>query len=242
MEPYFIWNGRDSREMGVVITELPPIILPAERAEQVTIPGRSGTLTRTEGEAVYDGYIKTIQLANRRAVDMREIAVWLRGEGTLILSSEPGFSYRARVIQEAQMSRMFRNTYQGAVSFAVQPLRAQVPVEADIAGDTTGTTLTVYNPGDVTARPVIRVTGSGTVTLSTDRGSMEIEIPDGATGFVLDTDAGVITDSALTMNLGEYVSFEDDGLAAFWLPKGSTTLTWDGTVTALTVTPRWRWL
>ena len=59
---------------------------------------------------------------------------------------------------------------------------------------------------------------------------------------MLDTDAGVITDSALTMNLGEYVSFEDDGLAAFWLPKGSTTLTWDGTVTALTVTPRWRWL
>ena len=38
--PYFIYNGIDSREMGVIITSMPPVIRAEKRVDTITIPGR----------------------------------------------------------------------------------------------------------------------------------------------------------------------------------------------------------
>ena len=46
---YFIYNGKDSRDMGVILESLPPITRPKRRMETLTIPGRNGTLCIDEG-------------------------------------------------------------------------------------------------------------------------------------------------------------------------------------------------
>ena len=41
----FRWAGKLASEMGVVVTEQVEYTRPEERVEQITVPGRSGTLT-----------------------------------------------------------------------------------------------------------------------------------------------------------------------------------------------------
>ena len=54
MQDWFEWNGRRCTEFGIHVSEQPPITVPRERVEQVTIPGRPGTLTIAEGDDVYE--------------------------------------------------------------------------------------------------------------------------------------------------------------------------------------------
>lgn len=246
MEQYFVWNGVDSREMGLLVETAPPIVLPAERVEQLIVPGRAGHLLRTQGEAVYDSYLKTLTVANRRTGDAREIGAWLRGAGTLLLSTEPGFAYNARVVKEAQLERWHQHIYRGTVSFLCQPLKRQDPQEPDITAaietNAASGTVTGYNPGDVTAKPLFTITGSGTISLTGETGLIVIEIPELATGCRVDTASEHVTTLDMSENLGEHVTFQGDGIRSLWIPRGAFSVEWSGAITALTLTPRWRWL
>ena len=88
MTPWFLWNGKDSRQMGLVIST-PPRMVPAERVESITIPGRPGAVLRTEGVGVYDPYVLTVRAANRSTASLGTILSWLRGSGELVFSTEP---------------------------------------------------------------------------------------------------------------------------------------------------------
>ena len=253
--PYFIWNGVDSRDMGVVVVKYPAIVLPTERAETVSIPGRPGFLTRTEGSGIYDGYLKTIEIGNRRWADARAISAWLRGSGTLILGSEPDYAYEARVLKEASIDRVFGGVYSGTVAFMVQPGKAQVPPESDIV--ITGASATIYNPGDLPARPIYRLTGSGRMILSVTPLSTYSQLvvnpidtgwESTLTGAVIDTDAMIATTPDGTGNLNEITTIYYNGVSGLWIPpKASVTVSGavsdeEGSVTQVIVTPRWRWL
>ena len=61
MKDWFIWNGVKCTEYGVYVLEQPPMTTPAERATFTNIPGRSGSLTTLEGDAVYDDLLLTAQ-------------------------------------------------------------------------------------------------------------------------------------------------------------------------------------
>ena len=200
-EPYFIWNGKDSREMGVIVTGIPPIVYPAERITETQVTGRPGSLLIQEGEGVYDSYYKTFTIANRNSVSHREIAAWLRGSGTLVISSEPNYVYEARVIKESQAQRLFRNVYEGSVAFLVQPLKAEYPPEAEmLLGAEASGSADILARGDVPARPVYTVIGSGDMQLTVGTASedgdgslIQIALPEGETGVVIDTNAAIVT-------------------------------------------------
>lgn len=255
MQPYFIWNGVDSREMGVVVTSLPPMVYPAERAETVTIPGRPGFLTRTEGEHVYDGYLKTIGVGNYRRANAQAIAAWLRGQGELILSSEPGFVYYARVLKEVSASRVMQNVFSGSVAFMVQPGKGQHPPEADIT--LTSATATVWNPGDLPARPIYTLTGSGrmilTLTPATSFSQIVIDPidtgwEDTLTGAVIDTDTMTVTTPDGAESLTGITTIYRNGHQGLWIPPHTTVgvvasmSDESGSLTQVRITPRWRWL
>jgi phage-related protein len=55
-QSFFICNGIDCRSKGVIVRSPAPIIRPEERVQHVEIPGRSGDLTETEGENIYNSY------------------------------------------------------------------------------------------------------------------------------------------------------------------------------------------
>lgn len=250
-EPYFIWNGVDSRTMGVIVTDIPPMVYPAERVEEIAIPGRSGTLLRTQGDDVYESYTITIGIANRRTVSYSAIAAWLRGSGKLVLSKEPDRVYDARIIKEASAAYAFRNNFNGPVGFSVQPLKAQYPEEAPITistGEEEGTS-TILREGDVAARPIITLEGSGQLVLDVgdasedgDGSRIVVDLGEDGDGCIIDTDAATVTNLDGTARLTSETELFYNGFRGLWFRSGTTQIHWSDTVTQITIKPRWRWL
>lgn len=237
--PYMIWNGVDSRTKGLAIST-PPRVIPEERVEQITVPGRPGCLIRPEGDGIYAPYVLTVHAGNKGA-NLQAILSWLRGPGTLILSSEPDRVYDARIINAGQLDHLFRDTYQGDIQFLCQPLRGQVPAEADITA--ASSPVSVTNPGDVPARALYSLTGTGDVILSMDgEQAFEVVLPETSSTVTVDTDAGLAVLAGTPPE--NYANHVSGSYRALWIPTGAHTIAWsgDGSLTALTVTPRWRWV
>ena len=252
MEDYFIWNGVDSRTMGVVVTQLPPVVYPAERVEQVTVPGRPGFLSRTEGVGIYDGYLKTVSIGNRRAADPRVIAAWLRGQGEVIFGNEPDRVYFGRILKEASLERSMRGVYAGAVSWMVQPGKGQWPPEGAIT--ITGRHYSLFNPGDLPAKPLYRVAkGTGAniqlfLGPTTQYTHVTVTLADTAwaseTAVVIDSDAMQVTTADGSESLNSVTRLYYNGQEGLWIPPHEAVdidVVGD-TQSAVTVTPRWRWL
>lgn len=160
-QSYFIWKNKDCRSMGVIMRGPAPIIRPEERVSHVEIQGRSGDLTETEGDQVYNSYIQTVSISVRGGLRVRQIYDWLRGSGYVTFSGEPDRRQQARVIGAITLDKVSRNldNWAGEVQFYCQPLKEKLyPEKVTI----TSSGSAVVNTGDVISRPVIKATASGT--------------------------------------------------------------------------------
>ena len=54
MNDWLIWNGVNSLDYGMHALAQPSFTTPKERLSTVNVPGRSGALTITEGDGVFD--------------------------------------------------------------------------------------------------------------------------------------------------------------------------------------------
>ena len=160
---YFIWNGMDCRNMGVTLAGPVPIVRPEERVKHVEIPGRSGDLTQTEGEdddPVYNSYIQTATIHVKGGFHVRDVSRWLRGSGYVTFSGEPDRRQKARIIGAITLNKHSKNVdvWVGEVQFYCQPLKELLyPGKVEIT--TSGTS--IFNAGDVTEKPKIKLTASG---------------------------------------------------------------------------------
>ena len=229
---YFIWNGADSRTKNIRLRNRMPIIRPQERVEHITIPGRNGELTQLEGEDIYESYIQTAQITVEGKTNVPEAEAWLRGDGYVTFDSQPLLQQRARVINAVTFEKHSRNLdlWHGDVQFYCEPMKHLI-AEEDIEVTSSGTTLT--NPGDLPAFPLIEITGSGTVSIAVD--GISLVIPDLESGWVADCENQWILDNGIPQMNAWTGTFPQ-------IPVGESTITFTGSITKLTITPRWRYL
>ena len=221
----------NSLNMGVIVSAYPPIIRPAERAIQQTIPGRPGTLILTEGQDIYDSYVRSFVIGLRPGADAQAVNQWLRGSGVAVFGNEPGFCYFGRILSAIQWEKVGNwRLKSGGVQMLCQPYKGKSPVEPDFTISTSGT---VFNPGDVASRPVITVSGTGNITLTV--GDTSMSLSSAPTGLIIDCDAGIILTSGGSLWTGswsgEFLRFH----------PGNNTVTIPSGV-SLSVSPRWRWI
>ena len=222
MFPYFIWNGTDTRSRRLWISELPSIIRPEERVERITIPGRNGDVTLSEGTDIYKAYEKQCIITVKTEEDYAYLLGWLRGSGKVVFSNEPNREYDARIVS-VEFQRMGNSLRRGTITFHVQPYKAQVPHE----GIVTVTSLsTIYNPGDVEARPFIALTATGAASISI--GKKVMAFANIAGSIEIDCDAEIM--SYPLEWTGEYIR----------IPKGYSTVAVTNCVA--NIDPRWRWV
>ncbi len=133
MKPYFIYKGKNSREMGISLLKLPPIIKPERRGELITVPGRDGFLF--ESEDAFNG--KTLEIEctflppdgkSKEEIDalIQEILVWLDGNGKLIFSDYPNYYYDATIINAIPIERLFKRYRRFIIAFEVQPFSKSI--------------------------------------------------------------------------------------------------------------------
>ena len=168
-QSFFIWNGIDCRSKGVIMRGPAAIIRAEERVRHVEIPGVAGDLTETEGENIYNSYIQTVSISVKGGFNVRNIYKWLRGAGYVTFSGEPDRKQAARVIGAITLNRVSRNIdhWAGEVQFYCQPFK-ELLQEAKVTIGALGST--VRNSGDVTCRPMWKVTPSGSAAAVTAGG------------------------------------------------------------------------
>lgn len=230
--PWFLWNNRYSYNMHVR-SERAEIIRPEERVEHVTIPGRSGDLTLTEGEDIYNPYIRTVPVSVVGLSHMEEAERWLRGDGYVTFDSQPELKQKARIIGAVNFQKHSRNvdTWHGNVQFYCQPWKTLLEEEPF---DVTESGTEINNPGTVAAMPRIQITGSGTVSISI--GNKTLVIPACQTGWTADCENKWI------LNAGGEPQFSAWSGKFPTMEPGSNYIRWTGNITKLTITPGWRFL
>ena len=229
---YFLWNGTDSRNKHIRVHDRIPVIRPEERLKQITIPGRSGDLTETEGENVYNSYIQTVPISIEGAANIQAAETWLRGAGKVTFDSQSTLEQEARIYGSIQLDKRSRNRdrWRGNIQFYCNPVKRS-RTESTVTVTTSGTSLS--NPGDMTAYPLIKITGSGLVTVSA--GGNTITIPECQSGWIIDSENEWILSGTTPQEKACSGKFPI-------LKVGSNTVTFTGSITKLEITPRFRYL
>lgn len=227
--PYFIYNGIDSRMMGVIVTAMPSTVRAAQRVESVKVPGRSGSLHETDGS--YDNYTKTMECAikNRQKID--DIAAWLTGSGEIIFSSEPDKVYRVTISNTISIAQMMRTFQKFQVSFDTYPFKYSVN-RFDEALELEKPAV-ILGKGTVYSQPVITVYGSGTVTLTINGADYLLSNVDDY--VTINSEIEECYKSGLNMNN----IFSADEFPR--LEPGDNTISWTGNVEKIEIQPNWRW-
>ena len=233
---YFVYNGVDSRTMGVHVIKYPPIVLPPERLKYVTVPGRAGDLTQTEGSAIYDPYTKIMEVSNAKGFDLDRVTRWLRGRGTMIFGNEPKYAYDVDLGAECQLDKIIRGVWGGDLRIRTQPFKRLAIPEPDIELTADAT---IYNPGDVPAYPriVLKVIDENSHGCTLRIKNVRLYYSAVMNNFIADYDLKWLIDTegipVAGVMEGQYYPFQ---------PGNNTfTCTWQ-TVNKVIITPRWRFL
>lgn len=226
MLSYFKFKDISSDDFGMIINELPPVVKPQKKTETVEIDGFDGDITIDNGYAAYDKQVKVTFL---KFPDIDRLNNWLTGSGQLILSNEPDKYYDAEIFKEIKLERN-KAIYTATITFHVQPYKHQVNGAMFTGIDS----VTVINEGVEKCLPIIKITGSGDVEIKIENVTIcSVNIDDGF--IVMDSEKQEAYKGATLKNrkmLGEFIT----------LPTGYTTITTTGTVTAIEVEPRSRWI
>jgi len=231
MRDWFEWNGVRCTDYGIRVTELPPITLPSERVSFVDVPGRSGSLTKNEGDDVYEDLLLTATCIIQNTERMDEIATFLKGSGKVSFANrEEGFYY-ARIVNQIPFDVILRGNphRRFAVNFRCKPFFYLD--DSPTYSLTHSTFLT--NPGAVHSEPVITVYGSGDITLMVGMSIIELSGVNGS--ITLDTPLMEAYNNGISANRQMSGDFPTLG-------TGATAVSWTGNVSRVTVQPNWRTL
>lgn len=234
-EAWFEFKGIRSDEMGICLRTMPIRFLPGRNITRKTISGRDGAL------AYGDGRYKDISVRQecdaRDETKLSQIAAWLTGSGDLRFSDEPDRVYQASVEKEfsrASIAARFAGQ-RFTVNFTCAPFKKLYPEAQDIILAANGY---VSNPGTVPSLPKIVISGDGEFTLTIGEQTM----------YFTGVENGIVVDSELmdAMDIDK-TRFLNDRISGdfFEIQPGYNTVEWEvtsGEITAIKITPRWRYL
>ena len=231
---YIIFNGIDSRDMGVLIELLPDFHRPKRNVTYTHVSGRDGRLGEDDG--TYDIFQTTMRI-NCNGRTLREVYAWLSGRGWIISSLEP--DRRVDVDLYMQLSadhwRMADGECLDSVSVSVycQPYRYFYPDEP--ADEITAMPYTIENPGTAPSRPRITIEGTGDVTVIIGT-QYAMDFTGLTGGVIVDCDMEECMSLDETQLLNNIATFEE----FTQLVPGRNAISWSGNVTRITVEKRCR--
>lgn len=227
------WKGINSDTItGLIISELPPISKPKMKTTITKIDGRDGDIIEELG---YESYTKSIKVGLSKNYDIDEVIKYFTGSGDLIMSNEPDKVYKCQIIEKVDYNKLLRFKT-ATIKFYTQPFKYKKDEPKAILNIDGETSMTVDNIGLEKSKPIIKLTGSGTVAIQLN----------GATVFNYifpETETEVIIDSIQEeayLN-GFYKNRNMTGEFPI-LEVGENTISWSGNLTKIEIEPKSRWL
>ncbi len=245
MNDWFTWNGTDCREYGIRAVELPPISFAKERVTWKDIAGRSGSLALLEGDSVYEDLTFKCICRVEDTANLSAIGAWLNGSGNVCFASRPEGYYKGRIsaaiewdkITQGHKHREFTVTWR-CVPFCYLNNAPAITVPASAMAEGG---YAIANPGTAASQPKMTIVGSGDFTVSF--GGQMVLLTNVTDGIVLDSELMDALNVAETQLLNDQMSGD-----FFEIQPGTSTLSWEayeendnaGSVTSITILPRWR--
>lgn len=230
-EDYFIINNECSLDYGIVVKELPSITIPKKRVEEVSVLGRDGILTVSDG--TYDPITKKCKVYyNGENPD--ELTTFLR-DGEVIFSNFLDRFYNMQIVSEIPIDEIFKNIeygdwYEFSITFRCQPFGYSTDNYEMIINDKN---TCIYNYATYYSKPIITVFGSGDINILIDEQQITLK----------DVDDYITIDSVKMRSYKELENQNTKKIGKFPVLKiGENNITWDGNVTKIVITPNFRWL
>lgn len=231
-EGYFVWNGKSSRDFGLYLSE-PPKKGKAERKQDIiSVPGKNGDLI------IQQDAWKNIPIAysvfthgdiGNPEETIPEFYGWLSQSGYLRLedSFDTSAFYLAYYAGGDDIDNIMDQAARGVITFNAKPQRYLKSGEKSVTYTSSGA---LSNPTPQNARPLISVTGTGTVKIN----DQTITISKNASKIMIDCEAMDAYGSDGS-NANGSVSLPSADIV---LKPGANNITLTG-VTSVDVTPRW---
>jgi phage-related protein len=236
---YITFNGTSSTAAGVKAVEsYPALDRPRRKFTKMEIPGKTGDIVIFEDawadyEQEYEIYAGdgTTGSAPGKFIDVMS---WLHSaDGYARLEDTYDTStYRlAYFVGPTDVENVLNRYGRAKIKFVCQGKRFLKSGETAVTVSTSGTVVT--NPTAFPSNPIIKVTGSGSGTLTVGGTLVTLNTID--TGMIIDCERMIVTDSAGTANLNSYMQLGD-------FPKitaGTSQVKFTGGVTKLEITPNY---
>lgn len=229
---YFVFGGKDSRDCGVYISGSGVFGAPERDGSKVSIPGRNGEMFLDNGrykniDIKYPAFIKDDFADNIK--DFRNKIAAQKGYQRLEDSYHTDEFRIARYKGAVKTKPVLRglNTQTFDITFDAKPQRflksGETPAEYTANG-------TITNPTEMTALPLVRVIGTGTLTI----GSVAVTITNNTAYIDIDCETQEAYYGSVNMN--SFIQLTNGLFPS--LAAGSNAVD-IGTLTKVTITPRW---
>lgn len=227
------WKGINSDTItGLIISELPPISKPKMKTTITKIDGRDGDIIEELG---YESYTKSIKVGLSKNYDIDEVIKYFTGFGDLIMSNEPDKVYKCQIIEKVDYNKLLRFKT-ATVKFYTQPFKYKKDEPKVILNIDGETSMTVDNIGLEKSKPIIKLTGSGTVAIQLNGATVFNYIfPENETEVIVDSiqEEAYLNGFYKNRNMtGEFPILE----------VGENTISWSGNLTKIEIEPKSRWL
>ena len=237
MRNYIILNGNNSNEIsGLLIQSLPPITKPLIRTNIEEIDGRDGDIVTTLGYGAYD---KEIEIGLYSDFDINEIIAYFNTSGTVTFSNEEDKYYNYQIVEQIDFERLIRFKT-ATVTMHIQPFKYSTSETEEIFEITNQTSINITNSGNYISKPLITITGSGTINLSLNNTQQfVIDLGETSTQIALDTVNMNAYNPLTNAFMNRKVTGDYDKFA---LNIGENTISWSGTITEIKIENYSRWI
>ena len=237
IQPYIILNNIDSRTIsGLLISSLAPISKPQVRTQVETIDGRSGDIVTPLGYSAYD---KVITIGLTYNYDIDAIIDYFNSSGVVVFSNEPDKYYQYAIYEQIDFEKLIRFKT-AEVVLHVQPFKFSLleqPQTFNISESPAS--LSIYNAGNIYARPIITITATGDVTFALNGSDiLVIEFGETAQTIIINCEELNAYDEQNIL-LNRLITGNYDNIK---LNKGSNEISLSGDVTAFTIEKYSRWI
>lgn len=180
-----------SYDYGILVEELPPIVIPAKRIETIEIDGKDGDETIDLGYAAYDRPVKMALTSNDDAT-INRVYDYLIGQGynQIVFSNQPEKIQYFKINNEIELERLLRYK-RGTINFHCQPSKyyygsdyldtqQYTDVQRLVNSETT-----IRNSGGILSKPIYEI------RVPSITGATREVIVDGATAITVGKPSGV---------------------------------------------------
>lgn len=231
----FTFNGKKNTEFGLRVAEGKKITTSSLDVERVAVAGRDGELLISNNRlnsAELSFPVNFVKEKGLIATEVYKISEWLNVAGykDLTISYDPDFIYRAAYLETFSIEETMRQFGKTTINFVCYPVKfyKQGRVKQPIMNGAT-----VNGLGNVIAKPIITLRGSGDCTLTIN--GRKTKLRGVQNSIVLDMQANQVYSGNLP---AWYKVVRSPEFQMPYLDYGRNLISWDGSFTAEMI-PYW---